>query len=179
MQINNYQAIIVTDGISTYAIFSYMCGELQWSGLGRSEGAVVGFNAEGSFYGNHPLSGYPSIGESISCPGSKRRKRQQDGSSDATNLLLPMPADENINAMRALCESHAMNDSMFVTAEEIPNLASIIPPCPCTRKQADNDANFMNFPSGSQCYVSQTPNRTTSSVQFELVLTQQCCYGSR
>ena len=54
-QENTYQAILITDGTHSYAVFTYKCGLLQWG-----EGAIIGFNAPGEFYHNQELS-YPGI----------------------------------------------------------------------------------------------------------------------
>ena len=50
IQTNSYQAILVTDGTRSYALFLYHCDLLQ------SSGAVIGYTASGNFYLNHPLS---------------------------------------------------------------------------------------------------------------------------
>ena len=53
MQTNTFQGILVTDGLQSYAIFTYQCGSMQWSG----DPATIGFIADGGFFQNHPLSG--------------------------------------------------------------------------------------------------------------------------
>ena len=54
--------MLVTDGEhESYAIFTYMCGSLGWSGS-----ATIGFNARGDYYANHPLSGLKSS-NAVSC----------------------------------------------------------------------------------------------------------------
>ncbi|CAI8033001.1 Low-density lipoprotein receptor-related protein 6, partial [Geodia barretti] len=59
---NTYQAVLVTDGdTKSYAIFTYKCGSLGWS-----EEAIVGYNAAGDYYMNHPLSGL-YLTQSIAC----------------------------------------------------------------------------------------------------------------
>ena len=180
MQTNNYQAIIVTDGVSAFAVFNYICGELQWSGVGTNQAAVVGFNAEGTYYGNHPLSGFSSIGESVSCPTTsdgRRRKRQQDEQDDMTNMFMDLPVNMALNQMRMSCAQWKNDDERFVTLDEIPILAAMLRPCPCTQKQARKDTNFIVFPEAQGCYLSIGPkiiNRTSSDIQLEL--TQQCCY---
>ena len=55
VQGNTFQGILITDGWRSYAVFTYKCGLLEWSG-----GATIGFYAEGDFYMNHPLSGVNS-----------------------------------------------------------------------------------------------------------------------
>ena len=52
MQENTYQAIVATDSVSTYAIFTYQCGLLEWG-----SSATIGFTAAGNpFYNNDPSS---------------------------------------------------------------------------------------------------------------------------
>lgn len=54
--------MLVTDGQEkSYAIFTYKCGSLGWS-----EEAIIGYNAGGDYYMNHPLSGL-SVTISIAC----------------------------------------------------------------------------------------------------------------
>ena len=55
---------MVTDGINSFAIFLYRCGDLQWSG--RHIGATIGFGAGSEFVSNHWLSGTPNV-TSIAC----------------------------------------------------------------------------------------------------------------
>ena len=47
---------MVTDGISSYAVFTYKCGLLEWG-----NGATIGFNTPGWNYNNHEPSD-PDIG---------------------------------------------------------------------------------------------------------------------
>ena len=42
---------MITDSIKTYAVYIYQCNDIQWS-----DGSVIGFNAGGSYFANHPLS---------------------------------------------------------------------------------------------------------------------------
>ena len=51
-QSNTYQGILITDGVNSYTVFTYLCGEMQWS-----RGATIGYNAAGDFYFNHPFTG--------------------------------------------------------------------------------------------------------------------------
>ena len=62
IQTNTYQAIAITDGSQSYAVYTYRCGDLQWPG-----GATIGYNGGpvGGFYENHPLSG--AAANSIAC----------------------------------------------------------------------------------------------------------------
>ncbi len=50
-QMNTFQGIIITDGVNSYSVFTYKCGEMEWTRNG-----VIGFNAAGQFFSNHSLS---------------------------------------------------------------------------------------------------------------------------
>ena len=50
-QSNTFQGIVITNRSKTYAVYTYHCDDMQWS-----DGSVIGFNAGGSYYANHPLS---------------------------------------------------------------------------------------------------------------------------
>ena len=65
-QTNTFQAIAITDGSQSYAVYTYRCGDLGWSG-----GATIGYNGGpvGNFYANHPLSGTTSA-NAIACLNS-------------------------------------------------------------------------------------------------------------
>ena len=51
MQDNTFQAILVTDGVYSYAIFTYKCGLMEWD-----RGANIGYNAAGESFANHDPS---------------------------------------------------------------------------------------------------------------------------
>lgn len=63
-QTNTYQGIVATDGQQSYALFTYRCDLMLWSG-----NATIGFNTDGSFYQNHILSG-TSDAKDIACLNS-------------------------------------------------------------------------------------------------------------
>ena len=54
---------MVTDGNTSFAIFIYHCGDLQWPGDNE---ATIGFGAGSEFVLNHQLSGTQSV-NSIAC----------------------------------------------------------------------------------------------------------------
>ena len=58
---NSYQAILITDGTNSYAVYTYMCGEMEWG-----SSAVIGFNAAGNYFENHNSSGVPTV-SGIAC----------------------------------------------------------------------------------------------------------------
>ena len=51
---------MITDGNSSFAVFTYRCDLLGWS-----RGATIGYNAAGDFFANHDFSG--DSAERIDC----------------------------------------------------------------------------------------------------------------
>ena len=58
--------MIATDGLASYAIFTYKCGELNWL---WSKYATIGFSITQDFYANHYLSKNSNV-NNISCLNS-------------------------------------------------------------------------------------------------------------
>lgn len=49
---NTWQVLVITDGRTSYTVFTYRCGDMNWSGY-----ATIGFNAAGDYFVNHPNTG--------------------------------------------------------------------------------------------------------------------------
>ncbi|CAI8032996.1 Low-density lipoprotein receptor-related protein 1, partial [Geodia barretti] len=49
---NTFQAVLITNGTNSYAVFTYECPEVQWGNY-----ATIGFNAGGTYFENHEFSG--------------------------------------------------------------------------------------------------------------------------
>ena len=62
MQENNFQVVLATDGTQSFAVFTYKCGELNWSYLRAS----IGFSASSSVFANHHLSRLLNVND-IAC----------------------------------------------------------------------------------------------------------------
>ena len=61
-QNNTYQVVLTTDGAQkSYAIITFRCGSINWAGE-----AIIGYNAGGDYYENHPLSGL-TLSNAIDC----------------------------------------------------------------------------------------------------------------
>ena len=48
---NTFQGILITNGCSSYAVFIYVCGSMEWGG------GVIGWQESLSQYNSHYLSG--------------------------------------------------------------------------------------------------------------------------
>ena len=147
---------------------------MQWSSVGNNKAAVVGFNAMGEFFNNHPQSGTQNIASSISCTELGRRKRRFVNIND--NFICPMPAVncheyEGIFKEMCYCISRLSVDlNITFTPDEV---VDKLDPCPHTSEQAQNDkGRFVKQKlNDSLCYVS---GRTV--VINDISFTQQCCY---
>ena len=64
-QVNSYQAIVITNGTKSFAVFTYQCGAMAWHGS-----ATIGFNSGGAYFENHPLSGTANV-NSVACENSR------------------------------------------------------------------------------------------------------------
>ena len=52
-QENNFQVVVAANGEQSYAVFTYKCGGLNWTGKCNTS---IGFSASSTFFANHPLS---------------------------------------------------------------------------------------------------------------------------
>ena len=68
-QQNTFQAILITDGLSSITIFTYKCGLLEWD-----NGVTIGYNAAGDPYDN-----YDPSSSDIAC--------ENDPNSDWNNVV--------------------------------------------------------------------------------------------
>ena len=51
-QVNTFQGTVITNGYQSFSVFTYRCGNLQWSG-----GAVIGFKVSDKMHEIHELTG--------------------------------------------------------------------------------------------------------------------------
>lgn len=178
MQTNNYQAIVVTNNTRTIVIFTYTCGEMQWSAVGANRPAVVGYNARGDYYSNHPSSGFAAVGNSVSCTFRLgRRQARQAPPPSVNNIMMDLGTNMSVAQQHEECVT-AINNDVFLTGDTPENLLEYLEPCPYTLQQVRDDfGRFVlqneSFPS-SICYVSAKFISMQRVERFSL--TQQCCY---
>lgn len=195
LQTNTFQGIIITDTIHSYYIFSFTCGEIEWSGQGF-ETAIVGYNSNADYFDNHPANGFPDIGQIISCtrhviPQGKRRKRQAPGGGAPANLI---PANPDVQAAVAECNQLAQFDQQNIP--DINNVRgavgtvlpinimdpNLLPHCPPTRPQAEISPEFREFTDVTRdCFQSKKsfiPSFITNpSLQRPYEFISVCCYS--
>ena len=181
LQTNNYQAIIVTNNTRTFAIFTYTCGEIQWSALGRNRAAVVGYNARGDYYSNHPSSGFAAVGNSVSCTFQLGRRQARQAPPPSMSVMMDLGASSSVVQQREECLIAINFDMVFLTGSTPQNLVNMLDPCPPDLQTVKLDfGRFIlhpgNFPGSSICYVSAT-SISVSLLVSRIQLTQQCCYN--
>ena len=180
-QVNNYQAVVVTDVLQTYVVFSYMCDDIQWSAVGQNKAAVVGFNANGLFFQNHPLSGFPGVGRGVSCTRQLGRKRKRQ--ADPTNINMELPVDKVLNDSVYTCLKAVDRDDLTTIAvhlmggfERLSSMLKESYTCPCSLSQVLGDSGrFQRQKNLTHCFVSTVPIEVFIFIDT-LSLTQQCCF---
>ncbi len=175
---NTYQATVITDGMVTFAVYTYSCDQLQWvSTPGSTTYSVIGFNINsdnvrsGSLptFENHPLSGLPTI-NSVACVNQKMRV-------DTANLIYLVGNDTGaLQAARAECIKRVTLDQTTFSSQRRYRLS-----CPCSYFQAVRDRRFIFASRGlfgltgderffsSACFIPRFPSRGQDS--------QMCCYS--
>ena len=162
LQENTYQALVITDGKDSYTVFTYMCDLIQWSGLWRYP--TIGYNAAGTLFANHPLTGREEANQ-IDCISN---------SSQYTNVVYKISADPNlIQLLQAQCLSWYFSDiESYGNSENISTFSKSQVACPCTSHQAWWDRRFQYFTSkdDSFCFIQKFANARGG--------TQECCYST-
>ena len=161
-QVNTYQAVVITDGVTSYSLFTYHCGMLKWSGYWRH--ATIGYNSGGKFYRNDKLTGL-SEAKYIGC--------RNDYSSAYNNIIYQLNVSSDvIQQLRKRC--YDMHRDDIKMHKDIEDIYMSLEPCPCTWWQGWRDRRFafqwQAWYDGSLCHRQRFPTKEAS---------QFCCYSSR
>ena len=164
VQANTYQAVVITDGIQAYAVFTYDCERMESPGYYQH--ATIGFNARGEYYQNHPFSG-SSIVNNVAC------ENERNGFSLNTIIYrLHLQADF-VQQKRAECQRLYKEDEERYGSDLGPllqYLAFVVEPCPCSLRQAWRDRRFQNdWRNDPYCFFQRFRNFGTEA--------QYCCYN--
>lgn len=159
LQRNSFEAIIISGGAHTYAVYTYNCQDLQ--NPGAFGHAVIGYNLNGLQSKNNPFSGSRSV-QNVACGNFP--------ASNWFNLVYQLSTVENevLNA-RQECTALIEQDKEDYSSYNFKILAAEESPCPCTLHNAWRDRNYRWDPDDFFCYYRRFPN---SSDQFG----QYCCY---
>ena len=168
LQENSYQAIITTDGSRSYAIFTYDCNKMGWSGDGKDYYAAVGFDANGELFQNHPASRYDVVAQAVACENMPCSNPINHivYSLNASAVSLTEKIKDTIECRRIMIE----NDNLLYNKNiQITNIFTKLEPCPCDLAHAYWD--YVRFRLQSEesayCFTQQVPS--DGSIQ-------QCCY---
>ena len=154
---------MITDGKESYAIFTYMCDLIQWSGLWRYP--TIGYN-EGVLFANHPLTAREEANQ-IDCTNIN---------SQYVNIVYKISPDPDTIKQfqaRAQCLSWYYSDiRSYESSASISSFSDNQIACPCTSCQAWRDRRFWYFTSknDSFCFIERFPNALGGA--------QECCYST-
>ena len=153
---------MITDGKESYAIFTYMCGLIQWSGLWRYP--TIGYNAGGVLFANHPLTAHEEANQ-IDCPNN---------SSRYVNIIYKISADpDTVKKLQSQCQSWYFSDiEYYGKSEDILTFSKSQIACPCTLLQAWWDRRYWSFTikDNTFCFI-EIFNNTYGGAQ-------ECCYST-
>ena len=130
---------------------------------------MVGYNARGDYYENHPAAGFEFVGTAIACANDLY-------GSPWNNILykISLTPKFRMNARRE-CIQRVMVDQ-----ERIPDpiaTAGLLEPCPCSLGQARRDwARFTQLQDRDLCFVQSFPVEIEVP-EGEASFTQECCYA--
>ena len=178
-QTNTYQGIIITDRVNTYYVFTYICGELQWSIGSGFDHAVIGYNSHGDYFYNTPGSGYDNIANIVSCSfqvGNRRRRNTPPQESMQGGL----PYNNTPNPPE-ICSNKITVDRNSISDDKILHILEILPDCPPTSHLVKVDYLFEPDSTKAACFRSKiqvNPANIGAHVHRPYTFVQQCCYSN-
>ena len=152
---------MITDGLESYAVFTYMCNSMEWSGLWRYP--TIGYNAAGVIFANHYLTARQEADQIDDC------------AAEYTNVVYKISADPDvIEQRRRQCLNLYYSDIESYKSEhdgDVSTFSSSQNACPCTARQAWWDRRFWYFTSkdDSFCFIQRFRNSRGGA--------QECCYS--
>lgn len=91
LQENTFQAIAITNGMQSYAVYTYQCDLMEWPGT-----ATIGYNGGPNFFENHPYSGRPDA-QRVACvylPDSNWSNLVYNITASDVTISIPQPTYE-------------------------------------------------------------------------------------
>ena len=153
--------MVITDGKDSYAIFTYTCDLIQWSGLWLHP--TIGYNAAGVLFANHPLTARKEASQ-VDC---------NNNNSQNVNIMYKISAEpDTIKNLQSHCLSWYFSDiESYGTSEEILTFSKSQIACPCTSLQAwwDRRFKFSATKDDSFCFAEKVRNSRGGA--------QECCYS--
>ena len=157
--------------MQNFAIYTYQCDLMEWSGEGEGLYATIGYNLNG-VYENHPLSGTMGVRDIAQCPNDAPARRQ--ATSSWTNLIYQLPSAVNLlQELRAQCLTSEILDIQSNGA--IQPLSTSLGACPPSVAQAFLDFRFIFSDdistTSSRCYIHVFATGNTDLASLI------CCYA--
>ena len=165
LQNNTFEAIIVSSGTDTYAIYTYNCEHLTNPGTYRK--AVIGYNMGGLTLENNVFSG-SSVAHRVAC--------QHLPLYNWFNVVYKLNTgkDEKLEAMKE-CRKLVAEDKMaydeYLIEDYVTGLAES-DPCPCNIRNAWRDRRFRWDSNNFNCFYPRFATYTDSNFD------QYCCYDT-
>jgi len=159
--------------LTTFVLFSY---DIQWDMNADLSHARVGYNAQGNYFDNHPLSGMEFIGCSLNgnCRAIPTAPNPFNG--------LSLPNNQNTIIYRAVAAClNAVRDDVDLSStiyESPAGLSAALEPCPCRRSHVSVDSGrFRVETSNENCYRTTNPLIVDFNHTQNFSVTQRCCYS--
>ena len=146
MQTNTYQALIISNGLETFAVFIYNCDLLNWIGSVGSY-ASIGFSVRGQAdnftnFKNSIFSQEPTVGQTA-CSNVLFNV------SYTTIVYRVGVAGTEEQYGRSICMERVIREqNMFYNSQQLIQVVRsqlFLQDCPCTILQASRDTNFKPY----------------------------------
>ncbi len=175
---NSFEAIIITDGVLTFAVYTYNCDDLQWGQSQDGDYSTIGYNINpASFFGSdsnelpsfhdHRLSNLP-MSEMIACSSLARGARYHN------EVYLVGRSRDTTQLARAECTSMINNDTLY---GDIINGTTLKDGCPCNLAQASRDFAFSFIDMFALTVDPVYDGKFCVTPSFPQTNTILCCYG--
>ena len=174
---NSFEAIIITDGVVTFAVYTYNCDDLQWGQSQDGDYSTIGYNINpASFFGSDPqnlsafqdhrISNLP-MSEMVACSSLVRGSRYHN------EVYLVGQSRDTTQLARAECTSSINNDTLY---GNIIIRSTVRDGCPCNLAQASRDFAF-SFIGVFQLTLDPVyADQFCYTPRFSQINTILCCY---
>ena len=142
---------------------------MEWSGFWQH--GVVGYNAKGEFYENHPASGFEVVNRSVACTNDMY-------GTPWSNVLYKIsntPDYQLIAKKKCLIQIREDKERLQNVGS---NVGEQLEPCPCSMWQAEGDfGRFQKEGFNENCYVQRFPLKVNAP-EGTAFFSQECCYST-
>ena len=137
----------------------------------------MGYNAGGTYFGNHRSSGFDTVANDVACVVELTRSKRQAVNMMPTTGVMEFRTNEMIMQRTAPCRKHYDRDRDVIQDD---TFSMRVETCPCNLNQARNDPWFIAdimFRPNSTCYIQRSAVSVTSLLGGSISYGQQCCYN--